>query len=524
MWHYLDDATNTFHAEDILPNALYHMEVTDAKYIAHLEKGDAWETASCDLWGASWYLEYKSTSTAKFYHLYLDDVGRWTTHYGKIGTKGRKEFLAIRSRETAKKRVEAKLKKGYVMVYQNYDTAFGYEEEHAVQVVQPAATFDKEALLEAVQNNDIAVIKSLLENGVDLNDYEDEYGNYLASKCLKYNRRGDAKIEIATARFLLENGMNPNYATENMSIAHELIQNGDEALLKLFLDFGLDITLEDPGALACAAAEQGYIWLLEMARAKGIDVINAKVDHVHFANGFSALHFAARGERNTFATIDYLLENGADLNYNAPRNWGTPLLQAATGGMKEVVDYLIAKGADIHLKNKVGENALHAAARFGEAAVFSSLLAHGADYLIPTDAGAYAGQLLLIRMVGINEKRSQQSFDKLKILLEKGESFERLNVLPLKPLTFLGENITKKKRLKPYEERIILELIEAGLDPSLQDKQGRNLLHFAAKLNLAEVVKKCLALKVSTKVKDKKQMTPRDYAERSKANDCLPLL
>ncbi|MEM9981271.1 MAG: ankyrin repeat domain-containing protein, partial [Bacteroidota bacterium] len=340
-WHYLDDATHTLHAEDILPNALYHMEVTDAKYIAHLEKGDTWETASCDLWGASWYLEYNSTDTVKFYHLYLDDIGKWTIHYGKIGTKGRKAFLAIRSRETAKKRVEAKLKEGYVMVYQNYDTAFGYEEEHAVQVVQPASTFDKEALLEAVQNNDIAFIKSLLENGVDLNEYEDEYGNYLASKCLKHNRRGHSEIEITTIHFLLENGMNPNYAAENRSIAHELIQNGEEALLKLFLDFGLDITLEDSGALACSAAEQGDIWLLEMARAKDIDVINAKVNHVFFSNGFSALHFAARGERNTFATIDYLLEKGADLNYNAPRNWGTPLLHAATGGTKEAERQLL---------------------------------------------------------------------------------------------------------------------------------------------------------------------------------------
>ena len=48
--------------------------------------------------------------------------------------------------------------------------------------------------------------------------------------------------------------------------------------------------------------------------------------------------------------VEYLIEKGADFDAKNNDNW-TALHLAARNGWKNVVEYLIRKGTDIHLKN-----------------------------------------------------------------------------------------------------------------------------------------------------------------------------
>ena len=73
---------------------------------------------------------------------------------------------------------------------------------------------------------------------------------------------------------------------------------------------------------------------------------------------------------------------------NAKNEWGgTPLHYATFGGHKEVVELLIAKGADVNAKDGVGETPLHWAAKEGNKEVVELLIAKGADVNAKDDVG-----------------------------------------------------------------------------------------------------------------------------------------
>ena len=82
---------------------------------------------------------------------------------------------------------------------------------------------------------------------------------------------------------------------------------------------------------------------------------------------------------DTFAVCCFLLR-GADVNVREEtqvRN--TPLHIAALEGHRKVAVLLIAKGADVNMKNRCGEAPLHGAAARGHREVVELLIAKGAD-------------------------------------------------------------------------------------------------------------------------------------------------
>jgi ankyrin repeat protein len=56
-----------------------------------------------------------------------------------------------------------------------------------------------------------------------------------------------------------------------------------------------------------------------------------------------------------------LLDKGADINAQDLEKGATPLHHAASWGRTEVLSILIARGADLNLKNKAGQTPLRAA-------------------------------------------------------------------------------------------------------------------------------------------------------------------
>lgn len=103
----------------------------------------------------------------------------------------------------------------------------------------------------------------------------------------------------------------------------------------------------------------------------------------------TALHFAAFFAQPETARL--LVEHGADVHGVSPTFGNvTPLHSAAAGGSAEIVQLLLAAGADANARQNGGFTALHAAAHNGDAAMTRDLLDHGAELDQPTDDGRTA--------------------------------------------------------------------------------------------------------------------------------------
>ena len=101
--------------------------------------------------------------------------------------------------------------------------------------------------------------------------------------------------------------------------------------------------------------------------------------------GGSSIHDAARD--GNIALVSRELSRGADVNAK-DRDGATPLPWAAWAGHKQVVELLIAKGADVNAKvDRHGMTPLHYAASRGHKEIAELLIANGADVNAKTGDG-----------------------------------------------------------------------------------------------------------------------------------------
>lgn len=104
------------------------------------------------------------------------------------------------------------------------------------------------------------------------------------------------------------------------------------------------------------------------------------------ADGTTALYLASVEDRP--GTVRLLLAAGADPNRaSGPEAGDLPLCGAACGGHGEVVEALLAAGAEPDLREEFGFTALRWAVGLGHARVAEILLSHGADPGLPGPEG-----------------------------------------------------------------------------------------------------------------------------------------
>ena len=94
-------------------------------------------------------------------------------------------------------------------------------------------------------------------------------------------------------------------------------------------------------------------------------------------DGFTPLGLASHlGNKDV---VQYLLEKGADVNATSRNQTGfSPLMAASEDGNKDIVKLLLAQGADIHARTNDGKTALSFAVEKGHNDVATLLKDHGA--------------------------------------------------------------------------------------------------------------------------------------------------
>ncbi len=334
-------------------------------------------------------------------------------------------------------------------------------------------------LMESASEGHIAVVRELLSAGADVN-FSMENNGYTALIYAVTNRH------VEVANLLLEAGADITVHTYRDSILTLAAKKGLLGMVKRYLDekerSGLD-SRHLTAALGAACAN-GHA---EIARALIAAGGNAK--HRDRRSGWSILMHAARS--GSVETVRALIEAGADLNKKDKTVGRTPAVHAAEAGDAEVfrlleeagakvrevdrqllfagaaangrlatVRSLLDGGGDVHSRDWIGLTAVMAAAREGHADVVEFLIAAGADVnedINGTTALEYAlarghEEAVLVLIEAGAEVNITDSYDGETPLMEAAD----------------------KRKL-----RVVVALLAAGADPRAKDDRGHTALDTA---------------------------------------------
>jgi len=254
-------------------------------------------------------------------------------------------------------------------------------------------------LIEAVKNGDIAAVRSLLEQHVDVNATQPDGATALAWAA--------ERDDLETADLLIQSGANVNLANENGATPLWLAAT--------MASSRMTEKLLGSGANPNAALVSGETALMAAASTGNIDVVMALVSHGADVNAReirgsqTALMWATAEKRSEVAR--YLIEHGADVknkskagltpflfaaqqgdldsarllaaagaDISAPGPDGrSPLLIASAGGHEPLAIFLLGKGANPNAADRLGLTALHYAATAGKLELIKRLLAAEAN-------------------------------------------------------------------------------------------------------------------------------------------------
>jgi len=145
--------------------------------------------------------------------------------------------------------------------------------------------------------------------------------------------------------------------------------------------------------------------------------------------------------------IKQLVEQGADINYRNP-DWrlAAPIHKAAEHGHSKVFDLLVSLGADVHIQNQLGWNALNYASLNGRLSIVKHLL----------DLGLSADSRTHANWTPLHHAAMRGNFRTMRVLLERGADKRVFN----KQGCTVGEMVLALSQLKSHKE----DLQQACLD------------------------------------------------------------
>jgi len=225
-------------------------------------------------------------------------------------------------------------------------------------------------LVEAAHQGDIDAIRKLLAAGADIEKAEGK----LSYRPLHAAARWGGPAAVTD---LLDAGAQRDArAAWERTPLHIAATAGNLDVVRVLVDRGadmtaLDLSLDTPLALAEIVHQDA---VAEYLRSKGATV---RARDISWA--------ALNGDR---ARIEELVAQGVDVSAPAERGQ-TPIVLAMSGGMEELVPFLISKGARVDVTMPDGgRQAVHFAAAWGLHDAFDQLVAAGAKKDAKDDSGA----------------------------------------------------------------------------------------------------------------------------------------
>jgi ankyrin repeat protein len=240
---------------------------------------------------------------------------------------------------------------------------------------------------------------------------------------------------------------------------HDAAKNGRLEAVRDLLSKGVDPDSRDG---------DGRTPLRYAAEAGHLEVVKALLDHkadINLADpgGNTPLFMALI--RNHPAVARFLIERDADVRTITTHQRITVLHAGCAGAFRqdpELIKLLVAKGADVNVRGRRGEAALHWAAGGGVLVAMRLLIESGAD-LNPYDS-AYGTPL--------HEALQQNRQEAARLLIDNGARLTEKD-----PYGYTALHLAA---LRGYAD-LAKVLLQRGADPQAGDRYGRTALHLAAR-------------------------------------------
>ena len=405
-------------------------------------------------------------------------------------------------------------------------------------------------LVEAVKNGDNAMIRSLLEQHVDVNVPQADGATALAWAA----HRND----LEAADLLIRAGAKVNAANDLGATPLWLaVSKGSTAMAEKLLSAGAD---------ADARLLSGETILMAGARIGNVELVKSLIAHHANVNaketraGQTALMWAAA--ENQPEVVRFLVENGADVravskrgftpiliavqqgstdparmllaagaDVNAPAPDGrSPLLIAAAAGRSELSLLLLSQGADPNATDRTGFTVLHHAATAGKLEIIKALLAHGVnpDTKLAKDrpnAGPYSlVDYPLVSVVGATPlllAAEAGHADAVRLLARSGAdpniaTKEHTTALIVAAGAGQYQDLANEQAQEDWEKRhleTIKVLIELGVDVNAVGENGWTALHGAAYMGLDPAIQLLVENGAKMNIIDRFGQTPLSIAQ-----------
>ena len=379
---------------------------------------------------------------------------------------------------------------------------------------------------EAASNGNIEVVKQHLDAGVDVNAYDDEGITPLSYAAIKGHKN--------IVELLIGNGADVN-AVSSRGLPPIMFAKNQPEIKRLLIKNGAKrINGKADYDLRMAA----FYGRLEQAK-QAIDN-GANVDSKNELSGETPLHRAARGKY--YEIVKLLISNDADVNAMSP-NGSTPLHYAVNSASKElgqianeiskqstnnnisgkqIVELLIAGGADLRIKNNNGMTALDLAD--GQ---IEDLLRKHSGIPLSIHGAARSGNIEAVKqqLIDGEDVNVKDKNDRTALHWAKTKNIAKLLISKGADVNFKCVDGDTPLRLAAlYGHTEVAELLVAkGANVNIKDDSGSSLLHFGAKNNRPRLVELLLKAGADVYAKDTYGRTPVHNAAASANKEILKL-